>query len=207
MAKPADASASKSSDRSPASEIDSPGPADVGNIDKIRDILFGNQVRDFDRRFSRFEEHLAEVTAQLRSDVLKRIDALEAYCKAELHAAKDQLRDAVAQRLDVEQQLAERIKGVESVFDTKLRAADDRTAERVTELRQQILEQSKQLSEELQAKYERSAKAIATAAGHLEEAKLDRSTFSECLMDLAMRISSTQAIDLSSIEQESSKQT
>ena len=30
----------------------------AGNVDKIRDILFGNQMRDYEARFSRLEESL-----------------------------------------------------------------------------------------------------------------------------------------------------
>ena len=33
--------------------------ATSGNIDKVRDILFGGQMRDYDRRFARLEERLA----------------------------------------------------------------------------------------------------------------------------------------------------
>ena len=33
-----------------------------GNVDKIRDILFGSQMRDYDSRFSRFEERLLKET-------------------------------------------------------------------------------------------------------------------------------------------------
>ena len=33
--------------------IDSPG---TGNLEKVRDILFGNQMREVDRRFARLEE-------------------------------------------------------------------------------------------------------------------------------------------------------
>src|SRR5262245_50265698 len=97
-----------------------PGGAEAGNIDKIRDILFGTQVRDFDRRFVQFEQHLIQITSDLRSDLCKRLDALEAYFKAELAAEKDRLRAEASERLEADKQLSESIKGLGASFERKV---------------------------------------------------------------------------------------
>ncbi len=61
----------------PKNTADAKGlPADDaggGNIDKVRDILFGGQMRDYERRFSRLEERLVQETAELKDDVRKRL--------------------------------------------------------------------------------------------------------------------------------------
>ena len=56
---------------------------DMGNIDKIREILFGGHMRDYDRRFSRVEEQLVKESLELREDTRKRFEALEAFVKAD----------------------------------------------------------------------------------------------------------------------------
>ena len=35
-----------------------------GNLDKVRDLLFGGQMRDYDRKFARLEERLVKETAE-----------------------------------------------------------------------------------------------------------------------------------------------
>ncbi|MFI5179118.1 MAG: hypothetical protein ACHQO8_11165, partial [Vicinamibacterales bacterium] len=55
----------------------------TGNLDKVRDILFGGQARDIDRRFQRIEERLLKETADLKDDVRKRLSALEQFMKQE----------------------------------------------------------------------------------------------------------------------------
>ena len=40
--------------------------ASAGNVDKIRDILFGGQMRDYERRFQELEDRLLEEGAQNR---------------------------------------------------------------------------------------------------------------------------------------------
>ena len=56
-----------------------PAAAGTGNLEKVRDILFGHQMREVDRRFVRLEERIIKETRDLRDDMKRRLDALEAY--------------------------------------------------------------------------------------------------------------------------------
>ncbi|MGA9594256.1 MAG: hypothetical protein WBS18_14245, partial [Candidatus Acidiferrales bacterium] len=42
------------------------------NVDKIRDILFGSQMRDYEKRFARLEESVTKALDTLRDDTTKR---------------------------------------------------------------------------------------------------------------------------------------
>src|SRR6188508_56549 len=44
-----------------------------GKVDRIRDILFGSQMRDYDSRFQRLEERLTRDAADTRADIQKRL--------------------------------------------------------------------------------------------------------------------------------------
>ena len=39
------------------------------NVDKIRDILFGSQMRDYDKRFGRLEDRLIKDAESLRDEI------------------------------------------------------------------------------------------------------------------------------------------
>ena len=43
-----------------------------GNVDKIRDILFGSQMRDYETRFARLEETLSKEASELRESTRRR---------------------------------------------------------------------------------------------------------------------------------------
>ena len=47
---------------------DAEGASGAGNLDKVRDLIFGGQMRDYDRKFARLEERLAKETADLRDE-------------------------------------------------------------------------------------------------------------------------------------------
>ena len=68
MASPADAKIPNTS-----------GKDEGANVDKIRDILFGTQMRDFEKRFSRLEETVAKQMETMREDMTKRLDTLSSF--------------------------------------------------------------------------------------------------------------------------------
>ena len=82
--------------------------AESGNVDKIREILFGGQMRDYDKRFNRLEERLLKESAELREDSSRRVEALETFMKNEFAAlvnrlhAEQQSREGSVQKLSRE---------------------------------------------------------------------------------------------------------
>ena len=78
------AAAPSPADRAPAPvPADLPSPETPESLDKVRDILFGHQMREVDRRFARLEERILKETRDLKDDLKRRLDALEAYTNKE----------------------------------------------------------------------------------------------------------------------------
>ena len=67
-------------------------PLDNG-IDRIRQILFGEQIVAIERHFEKLEERLAEESIQLRRDLTQRIDQLAAELRKEIHNISAELED------------------------------------------------------------------------------------------------------------------
>src|SRR5271156_6994708 len=70
------------------------------NVDKIRDILFGSQMRDYDKRFSRLEERLAKAAEALRDDLKKRFDSLESFVQQEVESLHQRLKTEKSERVE-----------------------------------------------------------------------------------------------------------
>jgi hypothetical protein len=56
-----------------------PGGEVVG-VDKIRDLLFGNQMQDYDRRFSKLEERFLQRFKDIESETARNLSAFESTC-------------------------------------------------------------------------------------------------------------------------------
>ena len=64
---------------------------ETGKVDRIRDILFGSQMRDYDGRFQRLDERLTREAAETRADTQKRLEALENFMKGALESVTNRL--------------------------------------------------------------------------------------------------------------------
>lgn len=162
---------------------------DTGSVDKIRDILFGNQMRDFDRRFSQMEDRLVKATLDLRDEIQKRIEALELFFKKELESLKHRLKSESEERADGDSRLNDELKTTSSALKKAIAQAEEKLSESTTELRQQILEQSKTLTAEIQSKSEQASESLRSSTSALDEAKIDRSALAEYFIEIAMHLS------------------
>ena len=51
------------------------GASDAVGVDKIRDLLFGNQMQDYDRRFSKLEERFSQRFKDVESEAKRSLEA------------------------------------------------------------------------------------------------------------------------------------
>ena len=163
--------------------------ADQGNnLGKVRDILFGSQMRDYDKRFARLEERLVKVSTELKDDVRKRFDSLETYVKQEVGVLTDQIKAEQNQRAEALNNLARELKDTSANLDKKIVQLDEQTTKNQRDLRQQLLEQSKTLSNDMQQRYEEISAAIDQAVQELRTDKTDRNTLADLFTEVAMRL-------------------
>lgn len=161
---------------------------DAANMDKIRDILFGNQARDYEKRLAQMDEKLAREINDVREEILKRIDGLEVYIKKEMKALSDRLKNEAGDRKEGDKELRDS----SASLNKKLVQVEENLAKSSTDLRDHILDQSKRLSTEIQEKYEQMSKDLKQAVQDLSDAKVDRSALAAFLTEVAMGLSGNQ---------------
>jgi hypothetical protein len=159
------------------------------SIDKVRDILFGAQMRDYDRRFARLEERLLKETVDLKDDVKKRLAALEQYVKQEVEALGDRLSAEHDGREDAAKTIRQELRETGTTFDRKTATIEDQAARAQRELRQQLLEQQQRLSDELQSRHQELLGTLNRESTELRDEKADRAALASLFTEMAMRLS------------------
>ena len=132
-------------------QADTDGAGDR-NVDQIRDILFGGQMRDYERRFVELAQKLEQEAARLRGEMEKRVAALE--------KRFDDASEKLARQ--VRQEINDRGKACDDLESRVQQAA--RTA------RNEINAALGELQSDLEAADERERKALAEVAGSLAKA-------------------------------------
>jgi DNA repair exonuclease SbcCD ATPase subunit len=166
-----------------------------GNIDKIRDILFGNQMRDYDRRFSRLEERIQRENAELKEEIRKRLDALESYIRNEVDAVSSRLKSEQDERSATVREVARELKDVTQALEKKTTQLDDQLNRNHREIRQSALDQSKQLMDEIQSKHNSLSQALERAIHELTVDKMERSGLADLFTEMALRLNNQFYLD------------
>ena len=185
--------------------------ARVGDsLEKVRDILFGHQQRDTDRRFSGLESRLGDELNVLRDEFRKRLDSLEEFAKREIVELADRLKgeqqrssqavkDLTAQHKDDVKNLdrahTDQLRQMDKAhtetmkdLDKRLKAAADAGDAGDAELRKELLDQSTALRDEVQSARSELTETINRLAADLRDSKADRSAIAEMFSEMALRI-------------------
>jgi hypothetical protein len=161
---------------------------ETGSLDKIRDILFGTQARDYDRRLVLLEDRLAKEMAESRDEMRRRLDSLETYFRSEIDALNHRHRTAQEQREEMGGDLGRQLADLGRQLEKRISQLDEHSSQTHRELRQQILDQSKGLNEEIQRRSSDLASALAREAQGLRSEKTDRTALASFFSEMAKRL-------------------
>ena len=160
----------------------------AGSLDKVRDILFGAQVRDADRRFARLEERIAKESADLKEDLKKRLSVLEQFVKHEVESLAERLKAESEARTDTAKDLSSELRNAAKASEKKFSQIDDQIARVQRELRQQLLDTHQKISDEVQRQGQDLVSRLARESADLRNEKLDRAALAAMLTEVAMRL-------------------
>jgi len=174
----------------PASAIEAElGGADRdGNVNKIRDILFGSQMRDYERKFTQLEDRLMKEAADLREDVKRRFATLEAFIKGEIEALDSAQKTEKTERTEEAKELGAESKETAKRLEKRIAQLDEDNSKSQRSLRQLVLDESKRLAEEIGAKH---TDVSANSAKELQELRgilTDRHALSDLFAELSLRL-------------------
>jgi len=160
------------------------------SLEKVRDILFGAQVRDADRRFGRLEDRINKESADLKEDVRKRLGVLEQFVKRELESLAERIKAEHEARTDADKDLSRELRDQTKAAEKKFGQIDDQLARVQRELRQQLLDAQQKLGDDIQRQSQDNLARLASEASELRTEKVDRSALAAMLTELAMRLTS-----------------
>jgi hypothetical protein len=168
--------------------------AGAGSVEKIRDILFGAQMRDYEKKFSELKERMLGEIGQFREETRKHFETMELYVKKEIESLSDRLTNEQNDRSEAAKELSQDLKDAGRALEKKIAQLDDLHSRNFRDLRQQLLDQSQTLSAEIRQKREEAALALERLAEELRSSKVNRANLSEIFVAMAMRLTNDAAL-------------
>ena len=160
----------------------------AANLEKVRDLLFGGQMRDYDRKFASLEDRILKETGELREDVKKRLSAIEQLLGREIDALNDRVKAEQEDRAAADKDLARQLDDTARTFERKTSQLDDQMARGLREVRQQLHDQQQQLSDDLKRQADQILERLARESQQLQSDKTDRASLAALLTEMAMRL-------------------
>lgn len=159
-----------------------------GNVDQIRDILFGGQMRDYERRFEELEERLKRDAERMRADMSKRFDGIEAM-----------LKDQADRSLSLHKRLEAELKSsVESLSNTQeklgkaLRAealeTDEKNDTQLSILRDRLHKVANETAESMRQTHDQLSVTIERVGANLRDEKVARDELAGFFSEMALRL-------------------
>jgi len=177
MASPADAKITKAS-----------GEQEGANVDKIRDILFGSQMRDYEKRFVRLEDNVNKAVDGLREDMAKRFDTLSGFVQQEVESLSQRLKTEKSERGDAVKELTRELKDAAKILEKKLNQLEEAFADGQSELRAKVLEHSKAVMNEIEKLRREASAALDREVGVLRNEKTDRAALADLFEEFSLRL-------------------
>lgn len=161
---------------------------ETGKVDRIREILFGSQMRDYDGRFQRLEERLAREAADARADTQKRLEALESFLKGALESLTNRLNTEQSERGQAIEKLARDLVETARSLEQATKNLGEHANREFHALRQQLLDQSKALGDEIRERHGQVKADLDREAEQIRGAMTGREALAEMLSEVALRL-------------------
>ncbi|MGC2110964.1 MAG: hypothetical protein WA655_15690 [Candidatus Korobacteraceae bacterium] len=162
--------------------------ASGASVDKIRDILFGSQIKNYETRFARLEDALARETTEIKDTMRRRLDSLEAFFKSETASLASRLKAESDEREETLNNLSRELKTTGAQLSKKILDLDNKLAQERSAARQELMTETRKLLDEIRQRNESLNALLETRVQELRHAKADRSALAALFVELAVRL-------------------
>jgi uncharacterized membrane-anchored protein YjiN (DUF445 family) len=171
-----------------SSTVDTVVAANIGNLDKIREILFGGQTRDYEKRFRRLEERLSQENVQLRDELLQRVKSLEDLLMSETESLTEKMKLERQERYEANQDFIRELNTLKTEINNRFVQLDEQVSKDIKQLRQQFQSQLQELIVQLRQQKDNLTSLIRQEVAQLKEEKLARSDLAAFFTEFALRL-------------------
>ena len=166
----------------------------LGNIDQIRDIIFGAQLREYDNRFDKIDSELS----MMQQDMQARIEQVKTVLSGEMRAAVDSFEKKIKSiSLNTQEEsadLRQQIDRVNRKFSSSIEALDEAIDNQTTSIRDELSQTRERLSEETRTLKTQVFEELDRRFSMLREVKVSRDDMAEILFELGMRLKGTEFV-------------
>lgn len=156
-------------------------PSEVTSLEKVRDILFGEEVQRLSQGQEQINAHLTQQISDLKTETFEKMKALE-------HSLINKI-DALGVLLDTEEKKrSTEDSGLQKQLDDNISSLDTQIKNSLADLYDQLMGECNRL----QSESDKLADQLRQSSHDLSDTKTDRSTLAKLLKDMASNLEGGQ---------------
>jgi hypothetical protein len=159
--------------------------ADAPGVDKIRELLFGNQMQDYDRRFSLLEDRFLQKLRDQEGELARNLGSVESLIKKQMESIAGQVRQEQDLRAEADKELGRTLREQIQGLEKRLSQLSDQLAGVEREFRERLGEESHSLRDEMRRRNEDARSTIERMFSELSNVKTDRNLLAGLFVEIA----------------------
>jgi DNA repair exonuclease SbcCD ATPase subunit len=160
-------------------------PADAVSVDKIRDILFGNQMQDYDRRFSQIDERFQQKLRDLESETTRHLGTVESSLKKQLDSLANQMVQEKELRTDSDKDLERGLRDQMQGFEKRIGQLSDQLSRFERDFIERVTQETQGLRDELKRRNDDTRATVEKMFAELSGVKTDRNLLAGLFVEIA----------------------
>ena len=166
--------------------------AGLGELDKIRGILFGRQMEAYEQRFGQLESTLEKNLASMQKQVDLQLNKLQVSVDSTVKALHATMQQESEERNQAYNQLESTLKTTidqtEKSLSEALLATEDQSHQELIELKMSLAKQTDTTSEALDSLRTELVGLFKEQTGNLQSTKVDRESLAMVLDEITLRL-------------------
>lgn len=163
-------------------------PENEESVGKIRDILFGGHMREYEIRFQNLEAHLQSESRRAQDEIERRFGRLEDYIREEFTKLSSRLQHETSERTEATKTLETTISTAEGRMSSIMQTLDTGLKKDYQDLRRNLYDLGLEQEQKLRDARGELIASMQTHSRQLQNDKLGRDTLATLLDDLAARV-------------------
>lgn len=166
----------------------------LGNIDQIRDIIIGSQLREFNTRFGKIENDISLIEQEMRDRLEEVKTTLLGEIKFAAEAIDKKLKAAIASTEEEQLELRQQIERNSKKFSTSIENLDKDIDTQTDSIRTQMSQSVGKLQEDVHTLRTQIFEQLDLRFATLSGVKVSRDDMAELLFELGMRLKGTEFV-------------
>ena len=161
------------------------GAGESSGVDKMRELLFGNQMQDYDKRFSILEDRFQQRLRDLEAESTRSLGSLESTMKKQLESVAGQFREEKDLRSDADKELERSLRDHTQALKKRLAQVSEQLARHEREFTDRLSHEVQALREDIKRRQDDSRATTERMFAELSNVKTDRNLLAGLFVEIA----------------------